>query len=804
MLPLAIYLTEEFRLLDRRTLRRALDRYFLKPDTLLIEQLQEMFQPQGCPVHPADIAPVRVENLVEPISRQEADHNFNRYLTATEQLKPGDILLLRPEMLDPRYQNSHFEVAAKDLIKRLVPILHATNQHDATLLFDTCNEQRLNIQLQLFQKLIETGTGTGTRLGLSLLASSKRLIPTLGWLESLCRDQQIQIAVRLLPYDSLDEEVIEAQRLSLSSYPILRTEEAISANYQIALRFLAIATQLTPLLSAVEFARAPGLIPKNGQFEAWLPNEAIAPELGQIPSPVDIFDGVRKRAPGIRLEQIETSNALKLVIESVNATQLVARSIISGDAGGQSDTQIDCLSPSDTREVIGKRWVPSEDQVRKALAAVANVQGDWDALSIEERRKPLINFADMLVEEAIPLAVCLARETGKPIRHALEELRDAADLAYYYIGVAEQQLQPIQLYADQFTTHLSVLHGRGLFLLTPSPEQPIAETAGNLVAALITGNGAVVKPPESASLSCSRLFELALRALIPAELIAFLPGGLREIGNWLLEDYRIDGVVYTGLGIKGARISQQLASRPGSQLIPIMVNAEGQNIAMIDSDQDSHQLVRPLLEQALSSAGQYPLSSHVIYLEQSIAESFEKALVDALPLIMMGDPLKISSDLGPMSSQYRMEALHGQIERMRENGRLIAEQPVEEEHQHGLYIPPTILRLYTLDELQEVIPGPLLFVIRFDRKEVGRVIHEINRTGYGLALSLFSKDEQLQKMIEAQVRVGNLNFNHPQPRGSAGALPTGGIGPSGNGPQIGGPKYLMHFTCERTVVKQHR
>jgi len=67
-------------------------------------------------------------------------------------------------------------------------------------------------------------------------------------------------------------------------------------------------------------------------------------------------------------------------------------------------------------------------------------------------------------------------------------------------------------------------------------------------------------------------------------------------------------------------------------------------------------------------------------------------------------------------------------------------------------------------------------------------------------LSLFSDNPILRHKIARQVQVGNLNFNHPAPRASGGALPMGGTGPSGTGPQIGGPHYLRHFTSERTVV----
>lgn len=801
MLPLAIYLTDEFRLLGKRTLQRAFELYFLKSDEDVIEQLNELFDPQDSVSAKATHRSVGLIDVHEPTSRQQADHNFNLYLKLISSLNPGDSLLLAPQLLHPRYKGSHFSLVGKDLIKRIVPLAHSLAAHQVNLVFDLCDEARLHIQLNLLEQLLATGTES-VSIGLTLNAASKRCIPALGWLENLGREYKTNLFVRILATGDLETEIVTAQQLALKEYPLLRSHKAISANYQFACRFLQSnnCTALTPILVDPVFAQTQSLVSDKWAIEISASVPLINLGLDQLPRPIDLFQATRRRAPGLLIGHPDLSNAIGKAVDDIKKGMLIAQTTIGGIEQGNSDKVQPCLSPVDVRNAIGKRFIPSEEQVRSALGTVSSAQPDWDSVSLKERQKVLMQLADLVAEQAVPLAVCLSYETGKPIRYALEEVRDAVDLAYYYIGIAADQLQPIALHSDQFAEHVMELHGRGVFLLVPSPEQPIAEILGNLTAALITGNGVVIKPPEAASLTCAKLFELTLKAMIPSNLIAFLPGGLREIGDWLLEDYRIDGVVYTGLGSQGSEISQKLSGRPGAQLIPIMVNAEGQSLAMVDSDQSIHKLITPLLEQAVSTAGQYPLSSHVVYLEHDIAERFEKALIEALPLINMDEPLQQSTDLGPVSTKFKLDALYGQIERMRANGRLLAEQPLGASQVNGLFIPPTILRLYTLDELQEVVPGPLLYLIRFDRKDIGRIINEINRTGYGLAFSLFSDDPVLQQLIQSKVRVGNLNFNHPRPRGSAGSLPIGGVGPSGTGPQIGGPNYLLHFTCERTRV----
>jgi len=503
------------------------------------------------------------------------------------------------------------------------------------------------------------------------------------------------------------------------------------------------------------------------------------------------------------LSQPGLADAIATQVESLRTDDRPVQPVINGTLR-KSGEIVDICATQDVNQIIGQRMIPNEDQVREALAVVEEAQTAWDLQSVEERSRRLMEFARLVNEKRLEIATLLAYETGKPIKHALGEVRDAIDLAYYYCSAAKEQLADRPLFEDQFSQHQLELHGRGVILAIPSSETPVAELVGSGTAALLAGNGLVVKPAENASMTSMRLFELLLQASVPTALVAFLPGGLREIGNWLLEDYRVNGVIYTGLGVKGSEISAQLANRPGAQLIPVAVNSEGQSLVMIDRDQEIHANLPRLLHESFSASSQYPLCSHVVYLEEEIAEEYERAIINAVSLIQLGSPLSLQTDLGPVSSIYRMNALHDLIERLRVKGRILAEQPTQEQNEQGLYVSPTVIRLYTLDELQEVIPGPLLYLIRFSRDDIDRVINEINRTGYGLSLSLFSDNPILRHKIERQVRVGNLNFNHPEPRASGGALPMGGTGPSGTGPQIGGPHYLRHFTSERTVVTYRR
>lgn len=800
MLPLSIYLSEEFSVLDLRTLYRAVEHYLFMPDAELEEALEGVLMYPIESNDQTDLETLEQIDLYEPIDPTEANRNFNYYLSKSQQADT-EPLIVYPQHLHPRFDTLIYPRIEKDLLKRLMPLIPEGGPRKVFL--GPIDEDRLTVELKLLSKLLNSG-GYSNKVGICISSCSKRAIPTLGWLEKLAVSEECEIPICLMRAQSLEPQIRSALVDALPDYPMLRSAALIEAQYRFAFEFLASsnATHLKPLL-----IDPPSDLKARAQELGWPCYTAdywseIRPELDLTPTPLQLYSQQRLRAPGYLLSQPELSHEIANELEALQAESRPVQAVIGGTLQ-PSDEVREIFACHDVNLIIGQRLVPTEAQVREALSVAEEAHEVWDLRPTEVRSKILLGFAQLVCDRSMELATLLSYETGKPIKHALNEVRDAIDLAFYYGNAANELLADRPLYADEHSSHRMELHGRGVFLAIPSAETPVAELVGCGTAALVAGNALIVKPAENASLTSMRIFELMLQALIPKELIAFLPGGLREIGKWLLEDYRVSGVIYTGLGVKGSQISAQLANRPGTQLIPISVNSEGQSLVIIDRDQEIHRNLPRILRESFSSASQYPLCSHVIYLEEEIAQTYESAIINALPLIRVGSPLSLQTDLGPVSSVYRLNSLHDQIERMRAKGRILAEQQTAEEHQHGLYVAPTVIRLYTLDELQEVIPGPLLYLIRFNREDIDRVLSEINRTGYGLSLSVYTDNPTLQHKIERKVRVGNLNFNHPEPRASAGALPIGGTGPSGTGPQIGGPNYLKHFTSERTIVTYH-
>jgi RHH-type proline utilization regulon transcriptional repressor/proline dehydrogenase/delta 1-pyrroline-5-carboxylate dehydrogenase len=117
----------------------------------------------------------------------------------------------------------------------------------------------------------------------------------------------------------------------------------------------------------------------------------------------------------------------------------------------------------------------------------------------------------------------------------------------------------------------------------------------------------------------------------------------------------------------------------------------------------------------------------------------------------------------------------------------------------GYYVAPHVFEIPSIGLLEKEVFGPILHVIRYRAANLRGVVNEINSTGFGLTLGVFSRIEERIDFIATHVRAGNIYINRSMVGATVGVQPFGGEGLSGTGPKAGGAHYLTRFCTERTV-----
>jgi len=320
---------------------------------------------------------------------------------------------------------------------------------------------------------------------------------------------------------------------------------------------------------------------------------------------------------------------------------------------------------------------------------------------------------------------------------------------------------------------------------------------GQISAAIAAGNAVIAKPAEPTSLMASRVTELCYEAGIPRELLQCVPGKGHVMGDAFLNDRRIAGVVFTGSEKSAQQIAITLAHR-GGPLIPFIAETGGQNAMIADSSALPEQVVQDAMHSAFTSSGQRCSALRVLCLQEDIAERVLPMLKGAMHEIMCGDPCELTTDLGPVISARAQHRLQAHLRWLQGHGKLIARAtpPTQE----GTFITPVIYEINSISELTEEHFGPILHVVRYKAGKLDALIQEINASGYGLTLSIHSRNPETIERINHSVRVGNVYVNRDQIGAVVGVQPFGGMGKSGSGPKAGGPDYVRRFAVERTLT----
>ena len=760
--------------------------------------------------------------------------------------------------IHPRYYFAQYDLVMTELLPRIKQLCVQAAKYNIGLSIDAEEAYRLDISMDIFEALAKDKDLDGWQgLGFVLQAYQKRGPDTAKWLIGLARETNRRLNVRLVKGAYWDAEIKHAQELGLASYPVFTRKANTDLCYQHCAGILldaqdAVFPQFathnaytaTMILNIAgdrdfEFQRLHGmghilydnlrlcnakkatgkiipvrvyapignhsdLLPylvrrllENGANSSFVnrfldeqtPVEELLDDNRKqvnscfpyqhkgIPVPPEMFSAVgedRKNAHGIDLDSVLEA---ELLLDKVAKTpQLLSQPIIAGVA---LDKPLEpCYSPSDQTQLIGHSARVSDGDILTALESAHQAYPAWNGLGYGARATILEKAADLMERDFGELIGVISLEAGRTVNDGISEVREAIDFCRYYAVQAKS---------------FQGLTGRGVFFCISPWNFPFAITVGQIAAALAAGNTVLAKPAAQTPAIAAIAVRLFHEAGVPGEALHLLLGGGAQIGNLVLTDSRINGISFTGSTGTAQHINQQLALRTGPP-IPFIAETGGQNCMVVDSSALPEQVVDDVIMSAFQSAGQRCSALRVLFVQSDIADNLLHMLKGAMASLKAGDPRLLSSDLGPVIDSGAQKELQAHIDRMHREAKLIASVELDSSCDNGSFIAPHAFEIDSLDRLTDEVFGPILHVVRFDSDQLGKVIEQINNTGFGLTLGVHSRIQAFAQKVFSNTIAGNTYINRNMVGAVVGVNPFGGRGLSGTGPKAGGPNYMLRFS----------
>jgi RHH-type proline utilization regulon transcriptional repressor/proline dehydrogenase/delta 1-pyrroline-5-carboxylate dehydrogenase len=450
----------------------------------------------------------------------------------------------------------------------------------------------------------------------------------------------------------------------------------------------------------------------------------------------------------------------------------------------------------------------AESAVR-AVAAADAAFPRWRDREPSERAEFLVRAAAAMRARRDELSAIVVLESGKTWREADADVCEAIDFCEYYARESTRLFARARL--GRFVGELDEqwYQPRGVAAVISPWNFPLAICCGMAVAALVTGNTAVVKPAEQTPGIAKALCDILWEAGIPREVLHFVPGPGETVGAALVRDPRVALIAFTGSKAVGLDILEAAGRTPEGQRFVKKVVCEmgGKNAIIIDESADLDEAVLGVRQSAFGFQGQKCSACSRVIVLDSAHDVFLRRLVEATRALVVGDPREPGTDVGPVIDAEAAQKIRRYVEIGRGEGKLelSLDVPAGLEARVGKpYVGPAIFSGIRADArvATEEIFGPVLAVIR--ASSFDEALRIANAPEYKLTGGIFSRKPAHLERAKREFRVGNLYVN----RGITGALvgrqPFGGFGMSGVGSKAGGGDYLLQFVepracCENTM-----
>ena len=400
-----------------------------------------------------------------------------------------------------------------------------------------------------------------------------------------------------------------------------------------------------------------------------------------------------------------------------------------------------------------RSFEPLAGEAIKAKIAIADAAfRAYREIPLEHRALCMRKLAGIIEHEVDELAALVTQEVGKTLASARQEVLKCALGCRYYAENAARILSEEPVPTDQNNSYVR-WDPLGIILAVMPWNFPLWQVFRFAAPALMAGNVALLKHSSNVPQTAMTIEALVRRAGFPRGTFQTLLIESRQVES-VLSDERVAAVTLTGSEAAGRAV----AAQAGWLIKRSVLELGGSDPFVVMPSADLELAVRTAVRSRTLNNGQSCIAAKRFIVHDAIYEAFESRFVALMESLKVGDPLKETTDIGPLATAGLLEELEQQVEAAkRAGGRVLTggERMVGV----GNYFEATVLVDVprTSAVYRDEIFGPVAMLFRV--KSLDEAIELANDTPFGLGASVWTRDADERNRLIAELECGQVFVN---------------------------------------------
>ncbi|MGZ0746138.1 aldehyde dehydrogenase family protein [Haloparvum sp. AD34] len=438
-----------------------------------------------------------------------------------------------------------------------------------------------------------------------------------------------------------------------------------------------------------------------------------------------------------------------------------------------------------TGETLGTFQRGTEADVDEAVAAADEAFEEWRELSRIERAEYLWDIYHELRDRHQELGEIVTKECGKEISEGKADVTEAWHMVEWAAGDARHPKGDVVPSEVADKDAYMRRKPRGVTGCITPWNFPVAIPFWHMAVALVEGNTVVWKPAEQTPWCGQIIAEMFDDVGIPDGVFNMIQG-FGDTGAAIVDDDRVDTVLFTGSAEVGHGIADEVANDPGKRAACEM---GGKNNVVITEEADLDIAVHSAVMSSFKTTGQRCVSSERLVVHTDVYDEFKERFVDVAEDVAVGDPLDEDTFMGPLIEEEHVDKVTSYNELAKEEDvnvlvdrTELPDEEIPEGHEDGNWVGPFVYEADPDADLRcthEEVFGPHVALLEYEG-DVERAVEIQNDTDYGLAGAVISEDYRQINYFRDRAEVGLAYGNLPC-IGAEVQLPFGGVKKSGNG-----------------------